>query len=275
MKWNQFTIGAGALLLATMLSACGSTDEPAVAKENAPKTTAPAQESSGKFIAEYGKADTEAAIEGLERLKPGKVLEGFATTLNGMLKLPHDVTLAGEQCDQVNAYYSPDEKKITMCYELVADGFTRYRDKAESEEENSEHGQANLIDTLYHELGHAVIDIYDLPALGKEDDAADQLSAFIMAQGDGDDSASVQTINYYFASAGDQDRAALPFYDEHSMDEQRAYNYMCWIYGSDPKGYADWVGEDGLPEERAARCPTEYEKLSNSWSKLLEPHVKE
>ncbi|MEV4899636.1 DUF4344 domain-containing metallopeptidase, partial [Nonomuraea sp. NPDC055795] len=41
------------------------------------------------------------------------------------------------------------------------------------------------------------------------------------------------------------------------------------------KGYADWVGEDGLPEERAARCPTEYEKLSNSWSKLLEPHVKE
>ncbi|MFI6907830.1 DUF4344 domain-containing metallopeptidase [Nonomuraea sp. NPDC050394] len=273
MKWNQFTIGAGALLLATMLSACGGTDEPAAAKENAPKTGAPAPEAAGKFIAEYGKADTEIATEGLERLKPGKVLEGFAASLNGMLKLPHDVTLAGEQCDQVNAYYSPDEKKITMCYELVADGFNRYRDKAASEEENDEHGQANLLDTLYHELGHAVIDIYDLPALGKEDDAADQLSAFIMAQGD--DSVGLQTINYYFASAGDQDRATLPFYGEHSMDEQRAYNYMCWIYGSDPKRYADWVGEDGLPEERAARCPAEYEKLSDSWSKLLDSHVKE
>ncbi|WP_431894256.1 DUF4344 domain-containing metallopeptidase [Nonomuraea sp. bgisy101] len=273
MKWNQLTMGAGVLLLATMLSACGSTDKPAAAakeKQDAPKAT----ESEGKFIAKYGKADTDVASEGLELLKPGKVLEGFAASLNELLILPHDVTLAGEQCEAVNAYYSPDEKKITMCYELVADGFTRYRDKAESEEENDEHGQANLVDTLYHELGHAVIDIYDLPALGKEDDAADQLSALIMAQNKDDDSSSVQTINYYFASAGDQDRAALPFYDEHSMDEQRAFNYMCWIYGSDPKTYADWVGPDGLPEERAARCPGEYEKLASSWSKLLEPHIK-
>ncbi|MFB9207244.1 DUF4344 domain-containing metallopeptidase [Nonomuraea spiralis] len=271
MKWNQLTMGAGALLLTTMLSACGGTEQPVAAKEEAPKAT---QAAGGKFVAEYGEADTDLAAEGLRLLKPGKVLEGFAASLNGMLVLPYDVTLAGEQCGEVNAYYSPDEKKITMCYELVADGFSRYRDKAGTEEENDEHGQANLVDTLYHELGHAVIDLYDLPALGKEDDAADQLSAFMMSQND-DDSASVQTINYYFSSAGDQDRAALPFYDEHSMDEQRAFNYMCWIYGSDPKAYADWVGEDGLPEGRAAKCPAEYEKLANSWTKLLEPHIKD
>lgn len=273
MKWNQLTMGAGVLLLVTMLSACGGTDTPV--KERAAASDAPkAPESAGKFIAKYGKADTDLAAEGLERLKPGKVLEGMAAGLNEMLILPHDVTLAGEQCDEVNAYYSPDEKKITMCYELVADGFTRYRDTAESEEENEDHGVANLVDTLYHELGHAVIDIYDLPALGKEDDAADQLSAYLMSQDKEDNSASVQTINYYFDSANDEDRAELPFYDEHSMNEQRAFNYMCWIYGSDPKAYADWVGEDGLPEERAARCPGEYEKLANSWLKLLEPHLK-
>ncbi|MEU0567133.1 DUF4344 domain-containing metallopeptidase [Nonomuraea sp. NPDC005983] len=271
MKWNGLTTSAGALLLATLLSACGSAEtpaqKPAAAASDAPKA-------GGKFVAEYGKATTDVATEGLELLRSGKTLEGFASTLNETLTLPHDVTLAGAQCDEVNAYYSPDEKKITMCYELVVDGFTRYEDKAETEEENNEHGQANLVDTLFHELGHAVIDIYDLPALGKEDDAADQLSAFLMAQGE-DDSSSVQTINYYFDSANDQDRAELPFYDEHSMDEQRAFNYMCWIYGSDPKAYADWVGPDGLPENRADRCPGEYEKLSNAWSKLLEPHFKD
>ncbi|MFF5211186.1 DUF4344 domain-containing metallopeptidase [Streptosporangium sp. NPDC000396] len=272
--WNRLVAaGAGALLLATTLTACGGAQSSTGARAEVEATPAVAKETGGRFVVAYGDAKEESAISGKEVIQASKVLEGFADALNGWLTLPEDITLTGEECGQVNAFYSPDEKKITFCYELVADGFARYRDVAESEEENIEHGRANLVDTLFHELGHAVIDIYDLPALGKEDDAADQLSAYLLTKS-GDDSLGMQTINYYFHTSQDQDRADLPFYDEHSMDEQRAYNYMCWMYGSDPDAYADWVGEQGLPENRAGRCPDEYRKIANAWEKLLAPHVK-
>ncbi|MFI6323746.1 DUF4344 domain-containing metallopeptidase [Nonomuraea sp. NPDC050556] len=277
MNMNKLALGTGALLLAATLTACGGSADAPVAAKKSTAATAEA-EPAGKATVVYGDATTDTATQGLDVLKSSGVMEAFTKFLNDTFKLPQDVTVAGEQCDAVNAFYTPDEKKITVCYELAIDGYTRYAEKAETDKENEEHGDANLLDTVYHELGHAVIDWYDLPALGKEDDAADQLSAYLQTleiENTGDDSTAVQTITYYFDTAQDQDRASLPFYDEHSMDEQRAFNYMCWIYGSDPKAYASWVDDkEGLPEARAERCPGEYEKLSNAWNKLLEPHIK-
>ncbi|PID35055.1 MAG: hypothetical protein CR964_01775 [Rhodobacterales bacterium] len=40
--------------------------------------------------------------------------------------------------------------------------------------------QSNVIETLYHELGHALIDILDLPVYGNEELAADVFSVVLM-----------------------------------------------------------------------------------------------
>ena len=66
----------------------------------------------------------------------------------------------------------------------------------------------------------------------------------------------------------------LDFADEHPVDEQRWFTMACLMVGSDPEKYDYLVGDDGLPEERAEACPYEYEKISESWDKLLEPHLK-
>ncbi|WP_157252565.1 DUF4344 domain-containing metallopeptidase [Nonomuraea typhae] len=287
MNIRRIVGGAGALLIAATLTACGggegtSTTQAKSGDGSAPAATAtatPKEKADGKFVPVYGEATTDENVQMAKDLKDGQWLETFSQLGNGILKLPIDVTVAAEECEEANAYYTPDEKKITICYELANDGFTRYAEQAESDEENQKHGVANLYDTFFHELGHAVIDIYDLPATGKEDDAADQLSAYLMtaldSEGDGQDLA-LQTVNYYFLAASDEDRATLPFYDEHSMSEQRAYNYMCYMYGSDTKFYEGFVGEEPgmLPKARAERCEDEYAKLVKAWDKLLDPHLK-
>ena len=41
----------------------------------------------------------------------------------------------------------------------------------------------NVVDaTLYHEMGHAFIDLYELPIVSSEEDAADSLSAYIILE---------------------------------------------------------------------------------------------
>lgn len=39
---------------------------------------------------------------------------------------------------------------------------------------------ANILAVFYHELGHAVIDVEDLPIYGQEEDAADVFSIFMI-----------------------------------------------------------------------------------------------
>ena len=79
----------------------------------------------------------------------------------------------------------------------------------------------------------------------------------------------------HFAGAADAwDDQELPFWDEHSLDAQRVYNIACLIYGSDPEVYNDLVGDDGLPSDRAERCPDEFAQKVKSWEKLLANYTK-
>jgi hypothetical protein len=56
--------------------------------------------------------------------------------------------------------------------------------------------------------------------------------------------------------------------DVHSLDQARMFNFDCWIYGSDPAGNADIVGDATLPEDRAGGCEDEYNQLVRAWNAL-------
>src|SRR5262249_24126457 len=124
---------------------------------------------------------------------------------------------------------------------------------------------------------HALVHVLDLPVTGKEEDAVDQLSTLILADGSDEGERSVLTAAKWFLREHEQkdtDIEQLAFWDEHSLEAQRFYNYVCWLYGHDEKTYAGLVKEGALPEDRAVRCPGEYQQLQKSWSRLLEPHLK-
>ncbi len=129
---------------------------------------------------------------------------------------------------------------------------------------------------FFHELGHCLIDIYDLPATGREEDSVDQLSTYILMDeqdetGKGSAGAGVLMFK---AMAENEEPSAGSFADEHSLSSQRFYNVACWMYGRAQSEYGFFVEEGILPEARAVRCPTEYKKMSSAWKRLTEPWIK-
>jgi hypothetical protein len=124
-----------------------------------------------------------------------------------------------------------------------------------------------------HELGHALVHQLDLPVTGKEEDAVDGFAAYLLAntRGFGPRSALAAAVLFDGLShtPSDEDYA-----DEHSLSQQRVYQFLCWIYGSDRRAFRSIVGKDGLPRARAVRCAAEWKQLNNSWTRLMEPYLK-
>jgi len=117
----------------------------------------------------------------LARLQKRRVLEDFRDFLNP-LKLPTKLTLRLSGCaGTINAWYSA--QKVTVCYEYI-DWVRQLAPTATTEEgitpEDAVVGP--FVDVMLHEISHAVIDILKVPVLGREEDAADSLAAFILLQ---------------------------------------------------------------------------------------------
>ncbi|HST42834.1 MAG TPA: DUF4344 domain-containing metallopeptidase [Conexibacter sp.] len=128
---------------------------------------------------------------------------------------------------------------------------------------------------IAHELGHALVDQLDIPITGKEEDAVDGFAAYLLANTRGFGPRSALSAAILFAGfSGDDAPTDDAYADEHSLSQQRVYQFLCWIYGSDPRAFRSIVGRDGLPRARAVRCPSEWRQVNRSWSRLLVPHLK-
>ena len=257
----------------------GSPAASETSKAKGPDDTATAD--GGKMIVTYEDATSPEAVNGKKLMQGNKVLEELAEDINQSLKLPEDIPLHGSECGTANAYWSPSKKMVVICYEdadLSQQIFIKAGDK---DPDSSAIGSEEA--TFYHEAGHMAVTLYNLPITGREEDAADQLAAYILlTPGDSGkvDAESVQAVKDFartfaaYAEIKAQMGRADNMADEHSLDQQRVYNLVCWIYGSNPEANADLVSNGALPEERAQRCPDEWQKMSHAWSTLLDDHWK-
>lgn len=135
--------------------------------------------------------------------------------------------------------------------------------------------EANVLATLYHELGHALIDIEGIPIYGQEEDAADVLSILLIDAFFEEDDAVALAYDTAFGFLGEAERAeaeglAPAFWDVHGPDAQRYYNTVCLFYGANPEERDDVAEELGLPGERAEYCPDEFEQASAAWGMVLD-----
>ena len=235
----------------------------------------------GKMTVVYEDATTPDAIRGRKFMEDSNLLPQLAEDLTSSLKLPYDIPLKGSQCDEPNDFWSPSDKAMTLCYEDVANSLDIYQKLGDEDPGAGAFNEA--LASFYHETGHMVIDLYDLPATGREEDVADQASAYLLLRPDDDgkfDPDDVQAImdsaRWFGAmSSGegepiDDDHLA----DVHSPDRARMFNMVCWAYGADPEDTGDVVAAGLLPEGRAGRCDEEFQKLDRAWSTLLDPYQK-
>jgi Putative metallopeptidase len=134
----------------------------------------------------------------------------------------------------------------------------------------------NMLFVLMHETGHAAITQMGLPVLGRMEDAADTFAALRLIRIGSDFSHRVLTQaaqGWFMADRRDRDTGdKVAFYDEHQLNQQRAYQIVCLMVGSDADKYKDLAAETKLPEERQETCLGDFSNAAYSWD-LLAAHA--
>src|SRR4029077_4459392 len=165
---------------------------------------------------------------------------------------------------------------VTVCYEYINELLQN------APQETTPEGVTRVdavvaptLDTFLHEVGHAVFDYLRVPVLGREEDAADQFSAYFLVRFAKDDARRlVAGVAYaYQLEASQPSTKKNPFADEHGLPAQRFYNVICIAYGADSKLFADLVDKKYLPSERAEGCADEYDQVIRALNKLIGPYI--
>jgi hypothetical protein len=137
----------------------------------------------------------------------------------------------------------------------------------------------NTLVLLLHEIGHVLVSEFQLPVLGREEDAADTYAALSMLRIG--TSFSVQSLadaakGWFFDARRDQEIGDSPlYYDEHNVSAQRAYQIVCLMVGSDPEKFKSLADQAKMPEERQKTCKRDYRKASEAWDAVLAPHLRQ
>lgn len=274
-------------LLALPLVACSLAGGPHVtpnANVAAPAAAAPATPATGGVAKAPDNGDFKVATrepdadmtaeERKDYEEELKSLKETAEALNKSFSLPHDIFIGFDNCDEANAFYDPERKKVTVCYELAEDLYDAFRKDFKTDEQVEDAVTNATTFIFYHELGHALVDAYDLPITGREEDAVDQLSVYLLADGtqEGEQMVLDAAVSFSKQASGELDESA--FADEHSLDQQRYYNIICLLYGQNEEKFASLVKDGTLPESRAARCSDEFTRVERAWDALLAPYTK-
>ena len=181
---------------------------------------------------------------------------------------------------------TPDKSKATELEQRVLDIVHMFendprfnRGKTPQQIKDSvEFVTGNVLFVLGHEVAHALISQFELPVLGREEDAADALST-IIALKMGNSFADRVVINaakgWFLSDQRDKkEGVSTDFYDEHGMDVQRAYYVVCLMVGGAPEKFMKLAEEVKLPEERQSSCKFDYSNASWSWEQVLKPHLR-
>ncbi|MGA7786617.1 MAG: DUF4344 domain-containing metallopeptidase [Xanthobacteraceae bacterium] len=211
-----------------------------------------------------------------ERLKHARALERLQELLSP-IRLPQPLVLKVSGCEgESNAWY--EDGVVTVCYEFLHDILKKAPEQTLPSGVTQEDAIIGpFLDVFLHETGHAVFDLLKVPILGREEDAADMFSAYIMLQLGRDYSHRLMLGSaYQYKADVENPQVSLEikkFSDEHGVPAQRFYNVLCVAYGADQKLFADVVEKGYLPKDRAEQCEVEYEQTAFALKKLIGPHI--
>jgi hypothetical protein len=137
----------------------------------------------------------------------------------------------------------------------------------------------NTLVLLSHELGHVLIAEMHLPLLGREEDAADTYAALRMltfGTSFSQHELAQAAQGWFLNDRRDQEIGEKPlYYDEHNLNQQRAYQILCLMVGSDPDKFKGLADQMKMPETRQRSCKRDFAKTSEGWQTVLKPWLRE
>lgn len=224
----------------------------------------------GDFVYHYGpNPNSPYEYTSAQWLRDIEFLEHETGWLNENFRLPYNVTIEAVECGVINAFYIPSEKKVQICYEYIDD---LDRLLLTIREHESYTGLDDFVfdvtySVLYHEVAHAILDVYDIPYTGLEENVADQFEALMLSRTEGGQDMLYNVGTYYLYSSKSDE--STPYWDTHAGNMQRFYNISCWAYGHNPQYNQDLIDDEWLPVERARWCVEEYDQIKTAFGYLL------
>lgn len=264
-----------AIFLAAMAAAvsvgCGGSGPSSTTDE-----TEASNPESGKVRVVWEEPATEEDELGYELLTASET-EEVAATLARAFELPNPLLVRGVNGTGGGPFYNPEDNSITLPYGFAALVF-EIESGSEAEFSPSEIGeQVGAVNSfiLAHEFAHALIENFELPVLGGEEDAADSISTAVLLEVPEGDVYAAEAASFWAEFSSRQEPPAIGDYaDTHSLDLQRAFDILCWVAGSSQGSYEEVAELEALPESRLESCPEEYERLVDSIEQELTPHLK-
>jgi hypothetical protein len=171
------------------------------------------------------------------------------------------------------------EKRVTDITHMFQNDPRYNRGKTPQQIQDSvEFVTGNVLFVIGHETAHALVSVFELPVLGREEDAADALATVIslkMAHSFADRVVINAARGWFLSDQRDRKEGSpTPFYDEHGLDLQRAYNIVCLLVGGAPGKFTAFADEVKLPKDRQKTCHFDFSNASWSWEQVLKPHMR-
>ncbi|GAA1560735.1 DUF4344 domain-containing metallopeptidase [Streptomyces globosus] len=219
-------------------------------------------------------------------IRKSGVLERTADWVNRALTLPHDMTVkvtADVPRGVTDAVTQPDGRTVYVPPPFLAEIDKAFADIVKTVERPdpfpaSEYNTGDLtaLATEFifgHEMGHALQRQLLLANLGLEEDAADGFASFYTVDEVGPGPSLAAAILFDEIARKEGTPTLESMSSDHPVTQQRAYNFLCYLYGSDPRKYQRSLVDSGrLPKTRAPLCPQAWAMLDHGWWTQLRPH---
>jgi hypothetical protein len=171
---------------------------------------------------------------------------------------------------------------LVMCMAMLSMSSVQLKAEELTEEQVQEGQQFvinNAIFILFHEAGHMLVSEFNLPVLGREEDAVDALSAVLLLGAEDEElNTTMQDAAdgwFLLDEANEDGPQEDDFMGTHGLDRQRAYAIVCMMTGANAEFFKVFADSLEFPEERRQECVYEYQKARDSWMSLLAANMKD
>ncbi|MFK7843891.1 MAG: DUF4344 domain-containing metallopeptidase [Rhodothermales bacterium] len=230
----------------------------------------------GDFILDIRDAENEDDRYIQRELVSRKVaLERLLNNLNDDFNLSFNVNVIfGTWPDNsmpANAVYDSELKSIYIGYGLITSLVELFDDEDLLDDE-IDHVFENVKQTVLHEIGHALMNVNNIPIYGDENAEvlADQFYFFVMSELNGNSEELYSVVLHYVSR--DRESKATDVVSEHIPDYERGLDYLCWMVGSDTNLLSQAEQQEVLGYRD---CKSEYDNLVDAWDDRLEPSFAE
>lgn len=202
--------------------------------------------------------------------------------LNDTLVIPYDINIVLTN-SKIGPHYDPSKKLIVLDYGDERWSAAQYDEYYPDSDEESRQYYLNNINlfSLYHELGHALIDAYNIPMLGSEEDAADDLAAvMILYYFKKGPNILLDNADYFDNARQVNDSEENEYWDVHALNAQRYYRLLCYAYAKAPnyvsEQLSDLDDDEGTLRKfinnKKEQCLYDYKRLNQAWFTTLSQH---